>query len=357
MESWLTRITDYLLAQSWQIAILTIVVALASFLLWNRSAHVRYLVWLIVLAKSLVPPLYSIPLAVLPQKEPPAYIPAPPITERMVAEYRVPQAAVTESPRLACVQSEAASSPRVTKRPARYDTRAWLALGWLAGVVALSFYNLLNAFRTQIWLQRQRKALPAKSRGHIASFFLAHGVNRMPRVWLLDRISQPFVWGLVRGSIYLPVELLNAKHSKFQASLLAHELSHVIRFDAMVNTLQVVAQMVFWFHPFVWWANRKIRAEREKCCDEMTIARLHTLPEDYSEAIVETLAAKHESTRPFSSLAVVGPVKNIEERIKTMLTPGKKFYKRPSLLAAITVLLVAFSTVPTAFVLCARAGA
>ena len=91
----------------------------------------------------------------------------------------------------------------------------------------------------------------------------------------------------------------------------------------------------------VWWANRKIRQEREKCCDEMAIARLSTLPRDYSRAILEILATKYESSRPVPSLAVAGPVKNIEKRIKTMLRPGKKFYKRPSLVAATTILLVA----------------
>jgi ankyrin repeat protein/beta-lactamase regulating signal transducer with metallopeptidase domain/Tol biopolymer transport system component len=356
MEPWLIRRADYLLAQSWQIAVLTIAVALASLLLRNRSAHIRYLLWLIVLAKCLVPPLYSIPVAVLPPEEPPVYAPAPPIAERMVAEDGVPKAAVTESAGPASAASDVASSPRVIKRPARYDTRAWLALGWLAGVVALSFYYLLNALRTQVWLQRRRKALPSESEGSIESFFTAHGARRRPRVWLLDRISQPFVWGLVRGSIYLPAGLLDGKHAKFQASLLGHELSHVLRFDAMINSLQVLAQTFFWFHPFVWWANRKIRAEREKCCDEMTIARWNTRPEEYSEAIVETLAAKYEQARPVPSLAVAGQVKNIEERIDTMLRPGKEFYRHPSFPAAAMIVLLSLLAVPTTVVLTVRAA-
>jgi cytohesin len=132
-------------------------------------------------------------------------------------------------------------------------------------------------------------------------------------------------------------------------------LGHILRFDAAVNILQILAQAVFWFHPFVWWANRKIRAEREKCCDEMAIARLGAKAKDYSDAIVNILISEHESTRPVPSLAVAGPVKNIEERIKTMLKPGKKFYKRPSLIAATFVFLLALLTVPTALVLTARA--
>jgi beta-lactamase regulating signal transducer with metallopeptidase domain/formylglycine-generating enzyme required for sulfatase activity len=347
MEAWLIRIANYLLAQSWQIAVLTLVVACASFLLRNRSAHVRYLLWLIVLAKALVPPLYSIPVAVLPQRAAPEYILAPPVAERMAAEHEPVSRA--SRPRIAgrMPATRSALSPVGLNKPTRYNTRAWLAIGWLVGVVSLSFYYLANALRTQIWLQRRRKALQSESARDIKSFFTANGVRRMPNVWLLERINQPFVWGLVRGSIYLPAKLLDGKNAKFQPSLLGHELSHVIRLDAMVNSLQVIAQTIFWFHPFVWWANAKIRAEREKCCDEMTIARLKALPEEYGEAIVETLAAKYEQARPVPSLAVAGQIKNIEERIETMLKPGKKFYKRPSLIASTGVLLVTLLAVPT----------
>ncbi len=355
MESWLSRITDYLLAQSWQIAVLTVVVAIVSVFLRNRSAHVRYLIWLLVLAKCLVPPLHSVPLAVLPQEQPIAFVEGSQMAGRTFDASRIERDIVTEPAMSASVRTPMAPLPKTIEGPSTYNIRAWLAMGWLVGAVALLFYNLLNALRTQIWLLRKRKTLPVKFRHNVESFFSAHGVKHIPNVWLINGMNQPFVWGLVRGSIYLPADLLNFQDSKSWASLLGHELSHVVRFDAIVHTLQIFAQVVFWFHPFVWWANRKIRAEREKCCDEMTIVSLHALPEDYSEAIVDVLAVKYESIRPVPSLAVAGPVKNIEERIKTMLRPGKKFYKRPSLIAATFVLLLALLTVPTALVLTARA--
>jgi len=121
--------------------------------------------------------------------------------------------------------------------------------------------------------------------------------------------------------------------------------------------LQIIAQAVFWFHPFVWWANKRIRAEREKCCDEMAIARLGAEVRNYRSAIVNILISEYESTRPVPSLAVAGPVKNIEERIKTMLRPGKKFYRRPSLPAAAIIVLTALLAVPNTVVLTARADA
>ena len=76
MEALLTRVADYLWTQSWQIALLVAVVALASWTLRNRSAHVRYLLWLLVLAKCLAPPVVQVPLAMLPVETPAAMTPS-----------------------------------------------------------------------------------------------------------------------------------------------------------------------------------------------------------------------------------------------------------------------------------------
>ena len=352
MENYFARIVGYLLAQSWQIAVLTVVVAVAAFALKNRSAHVRYLLWLVVLAKCLVPPLYTVPFGILPA----AKRAVPPPSKMLV---------VDNEP----VASEAMDSTAVDTRPAEVPEVSavrqvtsqplglvqWLGIAWLIGVGVYLAMNLLRALRANYWLWKTRKALPAEFQASVSDFFAAYGLKVLPRIWLVDDVSQPFVWGLLRGSIYLPADFLNVSNPGHRRNVLGHELSHVLRFDASVNLLQVIAQAVFWFHPFVWWANRNIRAEREKCCDEMAIARLNASPKDYGTAIVETLAIRNKSTRPVPSLAVVGPVKNIEERIKTMLRPGKKFYKRPSLVDVTVALLLASLIVPMALVLTARA--
>ena len=122
-------------------------------------------------------------------------------------------------------------------------------------------------------------------------------------------------------------------------------------FDPAVNLLQVIAQTIYWFHPLVWWANRCIRAEREKCCDEMAIAWIGTKAGDFSTAVVNMLTTEHESTRPIPSLAVSGPVKSIEDRIKTVMNPDKEFYRRPSTIAQVAILLLGIITVPTSLVL------
>jgi len=357
MESWLSQITNYLIAQSCQIAVLVVLSAIASFFLRNKNAHVRYLLWLVVLAKCLVPPVHSVPLAVLPQEQPKISVATPQKERSAVVQNMEPETALNERVLTSPATSTRESSLTIADEAVRYNLRVWLAIGWLAGAFVLLGFYLLNALRTQILLYSKRLILPVEYRRDIAQFLLAHGKRRAPSIWLLTGISQPFVWGILRGSVYLPAGLLDPRDNRRCFSLLAHELSHVLRYDAIVNAWQIVAQIIFWFHPFVWWANRKIRVEREKCCDEMAIALLETRPEDYGEAIVETLAARHEQTLPVPSLAVAGQAKNVEERIRTMLRPGKKFYERPQLAAIVVMLVIAAMTVPTAFVLTATARA
>ncbi len=342
MENYLSTITNYLLTQSWQIAVLAVVITAVNLALKNKSAHIRYLLWLIVLAKCLVPPLLSIPVAVLPEERPAVVVT---MLDRSVAE--PPVRPVTPV--------AVAQAPTIVERPVRFNSRQWLVFGWVMGVAAFVIFAVIKALRTDFWLWRQRKPLPAKIQSGIENLFSGLGIRTFPKVWMVEGIGQPFVWGLLRGNIYLPADFIKVNSAEHRRGVLGHELGHILRFDAAVNIFQIIAQAVFWFHPFVWWANKKIRAEREKCCDEMAIARLGAKAKDYSDAIVNILISEHESTRPVPSLAVAGPVKNIEERIKTMLRPGKKFYKHPSLPAVAIVVLTALLAVPTTVVLTARA--
>ena len=101
-------------------------------------------------------------------------------------------------------------------------------------------------------------------------------------------------------------------------------------------------------------ANRQIRREREKCCDEMVIAGLGTDPKQYGEAIVNLLEAEYRATQAAPSLAIAGRLSNIEQRIRTLLNPNRRFSRRPSLMALATTVLAAAIVLPTALVLTAR---
>jgi len=353
MEALATQITDYLWSQSRQIAVLTVVIGVFSFLLRNKSAHVRYLLWLVVVGKCLVPPLVTIPLAVLPEAT---------VVEAVDVIAAGNRAAVFDGVPAARVHVETGApapvveGPSIVERLGRVSAREWAAVGWLGGAIVFGAAALGKAVRVNRRVKRRRKGLTAEMEGEVGELFCRIGVRKAPSVWFLEGVGQPFVWGLLRGSIYLPGGFGKTESAESRRGILGHELSHVLRFDAGVNVLQIAAQVIFWFHPFVWWANRRIRAEREKCCDETAIARLGTKARDYSTAIVNTLIAERESWQAAPSLAIAGPIKTIEDRIRTIMAPGKKFYRRAGVFASIAIGLLALVAAPTTLGVARRGG-
>ncbi len=353
MGNILTQITDYLMTQSWHIAMLALVIGAVSLLLKNRSSHIRYLLWVVILGKCLLPSLVTIPLAILPQGQIGEPVAASVVAAEEVS-FETEDAAATVV--LDLGTADMAAEPSIIQRLGDVSLRQWLAVGWIVGGGLFFLIALIKAFRVNMWLTGQRKPVSGELQIRIEEFFAGLGIKKFPKVWLIEGVGQPFVWGLVRGGIYLPGNFAENDNRENGRGVLGHELSHILRFDAAVNLLQIIAQGIFWFHPFVWWANKKIRAEREKCCDEMAIARLDAKAKEYSSAIVDVLVAEYESSRPIPSLAIAGPVKNIEDRIKTIMKPGRKFYKRPSVVVVISVLLLAVLAVPTTLALTRRPG-
>ncbi|MHC4406599.1 MAG: M56 family metallopeptidase, partial [Planctomycetota bacterium] len=362
MESVMNTMADYLVHQSFQISALFLLVAAACWGLRKASAHWRYLLWLVVLAKCLVPALISAPLAVLPQQantEPTAPRTTP-----------TPAAAVASEFELAYEDSEPIAFPsmespqdvtalpglRVAKTTSSEELassmslrrRDWLTMAWLLGVALFLAYISVRVSTTHRKLKRSRRLADREIRVTVAALAEGLGLKMVPTVYMVHGIAQPFVWGWLRGSIYLPQQFVSSGTPEQRRAILTHELAHVARWDALANLVQIIAQAVFFFHPLVWWTNRRIRQEREKCCDEIVLAGLRTQPKQYSEAIVNALVTEYEASHSIPSLAVAGRLKNIEERIRTIMTPNKKFYRRPSWLAMALVLIVATCAVPTA---------
>lgn len=337
-----TQITDFLKAQSVQIAAVFAVVLILHWLLRNRTAHIRYLLWLLVAVKCMTPPLVIFSVPVLPtQPEAVIVAPQPQPSPALTVES---QPTLTANP-----QSQPPiinqQSPIVNHPSSMNKTHIALIL-YAAGGVLYFLWAIAKSVHLHRRLSALRRPLPEPMAAQIADLARLWHRPTPFAVWLAESISQPFVWGLWRGAIYLPARLQSIQTDR-QKAVVMHEMSHVVRFDALVNCLQILVQGIFWFHPLVWLANRFIRAEREKCCDEIAVARLGAVPKEYGSAIIDTLLQEYQAGLAIPTLAVAGPVKNIEDRIKTLMQPNKRFYTRPTAIATLAILTLAALIVPT----------
>jgi beta-lactamase regulating signal transducer with metallopeptidase domain len=159
---------------------------------------------------------------------------------------------------------------------------------WLTGVAAFSL-RLAGG-----WLIARRVASQAvrPAAAEIQRLAVAVGerlgVRRAVTVLESSLVAVPVMVGWLKPVIVLPAAALAGLTPDQLESLLAHELAHVRRHDFLVNLLQAVVEALLFYHPAVWWVSRRVRMERERCCDDVTVGVCDRLV--YAEALKELAA-------------------------------------------------------------------
>ena len=100
--------------------------------------------------------------------------------------------------------------------------------------------------------------------------------NKIPvkkQIALLESalVKAPMVVGYFKPVILMPVGAVNGLTSEQVEAILAHELAHIFRNDYLLNILQSLVEVLFYFNPAVWWISANIRTERENCCDDIAV--------------------------------------------------------------------------------------
>jgi len=116
---------------------------------------------------------------------------------------------------------------------------------------------------------------------------LAEQLNIQQAIRLMESgiAKVPMVVGHLKPVILIPIGLINSLTATEVEAILIHELAHIRRRDYLVNLLQSLMEIVFFFNPAVLWISQLIRTERENCCDDLTIAQSRN-KESYIRAMV-----------------------------------------------------------------------
>lgn len=215
----------------------------------------------------------------------------------------------------------------------------WIIAIWGTGVVVLSIWNLGG------WIAAQRlKVLGIRPAGaEVAAL-----VERLARQLRISRpvralqsmlADTPLVIGWLRPVVLIPGSVLTGLSPAQLEAVLAHELAHVRRHDYLVNLFQVVIETLLFYHPAVWWISRRIRLEREQCCDDVAL----TVCNDRC-AYAGSLAALEEVrlNRPLAMAATGSGGAQLLMRVQRVLGVGDDVRRRGArAVAAMLVLLVA----------------
>jgi beta-lactamase regulating signal transducer with metallopeptidase domain len=230
-----------------------------------------------------------------------------------------PPAAPRESSPVAETQPAATShvvvrtSAGISRLSPSLDALPWMVEAWLLGV---AFFSLRSAGGFLLLERERRKQCTTVSDRVLARCQTLQrqlGLDRSIRYCECKWLQAPAVIGWFRPVVLLPVTALTGLSEAQLQSVIAHELSHIQRFDPFVNVFQISVETLLFYHPAVWWLNKRIRAEREHCCDDVAVS-LCSNPVEYARAL--TLMEEWRSAPALAMAANRGP---LSERIFRVL--------------------------------------
>lgn len=295
---YLEPISWALLHALWQGALLAGLLALALWLLRGRSAHLRYALSVGTLAALLVLPIATVLLVGTPGTMPASTvsnIPALTAAEQQAFETALAAEALMplepQATSATTAVSDAANSPSWTM------ALPVLAALWLMGVVVL-----MLRLGGSLWYVRQLRTqgvspLPEAWARQARQVANRVGVHRAVRFVASSRATVPMVIGWWRPVVLLPASMLSGMPPAYIEAILMHELAHIQRHDALVGWLQVVGETLLFFHPATWWISRRIRMEREHCCDDRVV-QLTGKRATYARALAHLEALRQPTWHP-----------------------------------------------------------
>jgi len=250
-------ISSALVHSLWQNAIIGFLLWIVLVALRHRTANARYLASCVALAL----------MAALPV-----------VTALVLSQPPIPVASFTPT---ATAAIPSASDVMVPAAPVWVESdgwrlnwlaalKPWMLPLWLAGVLVCSLRLVLAGMHT-VALRRQCALEQGPIAAVVSKLAARMGVRRSVSIRVASTTMAPATFGLFRPVILVSSATVLGIAPQQLEAVLAHELAHIRRHDYLVNVLQMLAETLFFYHPAIWWASRRIRVERELCCDDVAV--------------------------------------------------------------------------------------
>ena len=219
--------------------------------------------------------------------------------------------------------------------------QSWALPVWSLGVLLFSA-RLVLGYKHAFTMGRRGDPANDSVIGMVTRLSRAMGVHRPIRVLISSITDTPSVVGWLRPIILLPAATLMGLTPFQLEAIVAHEIGHIKRYDYLVNMIQMLAETLLFYHPAVWWTSKRIRLERELCCDDLAV-RFSGNALRYARAL--TTLEKLRLRSPGVAMASTGgPLLYRIQRIAGVTAKDYGPSRLPAVLAiALGVLCIAFN--------------
>lgn len=368
-------VAGYAWPLTWQASFLILLIALAAQTLFRRaSPRCHYILWCLVLIRIMLPPTLDLPTSVahwgIPAVERNTAalgkfgtVPSEKVRDRalgMSQNFPVFSFSMVDSTSHADLSqglslSTGGSSGKEDRRGRRSYTQppqpegpslsfaSLLLAFWLLGVAGLLLLLAVRLGRHKRLLSHSQPAPPVVE-ALVAECQERLGIGWRTDVRCVEGLLTPIACGVSRPRIVLPAEVVATMGLESLRPVIMHELVHIKRRDAAVNWLQLALGIAHFYNPLVWYANRRIRAERERVCDDCVLMALDLDRETYAASLV--MVARHSQASGLFAPGYVGVVEkksNLRSRIGRILNHHIQPTARLSLVSVLALIVFAAS--------------
>ena len=218
----------------------------------------------------------------------------------------------------------------------------YILLGiWIVGMLAMMILIIKSSLRLRT-IKRSALSLQNPEVRRLYNKCLNEmKIARNIPVYSTAFLKSPIIVGLLKPCIYLPIHLISDYHESDMRYMLLHELQHYRHKDALANYLMNFVGVLYWFNPFVWFALREMRNDREIACDTSVLKMLEADDyEDYGNTLINFIEKVSSSPFPFAS-SLSGNMKQMKRRIINIASYEKPtFYKKLKGLTAFILIAV-----------------
>lgn len=316
-----------------KVSVLLALGAVCALALRHASAASRHAVWTTVFVAMLLLPLARV---VMPEW---SVIQLPEWFAQ--AAERLPAAPVEGAGSAAPAEGVAAVTA-VVDRAWWVPVDLWSVVvgAWLVGVLARVLWMGVGMLGTRRLERLARPMDDERVRGRARQSAESLGVRRSIRLLAVSNDAMPVTWGVRTPRVLLP-EVARAWTNDRLDAVLTHELSHVVRNDALSHLVARLATAVWWWHPLVWVAARAAQLDRERACDDLVLTT-GTRASDYAADLVTFVSSLQPPVSDSPAVLAMARRSQLEGRVMAILESGvnRRGVSQAGILAAMLVMVL-----------------
>ncbi len=209
----------------------------------------------------------------------------------------------------------APSIATLAARIASIPTRMILLTAWLSGVSISLLLFVRDSLATKRVLRAAKPIMSDELQAVARAVASQLGLKNPPRILESDAPCVPACIGILRTRVLLPPNWRDWNKETLRG-VLAHEFAHILRLDLPIQAFSLLLGAFLWLHPISWWANWRMRVERERTADDLARG-VSNRPSDFALALLE--AAQAKPRRALSLAVSMSGATPLENRVRRIL--------------------------------------